>query len=159
MGLMMLQLAKHAGAASVSVIDLNPEKLKTAVLLGCDNAVASAEELNYPFGWELVVDATGNERAIQDGIGRVDRGGTFLQFGVASYAARASIEPYLIYRNEITIQGSMATLNSFDRAVDLFAAGVIDPEIFISDRLPIVEYPSAVALFAEGKGRKIQVVP
>ena len=29
-----------------------------------------------------MIDATGNEKAIQDGLGRVAKGGTFLQFGV-----------------------------------------------------------------------------
>ncbi|MCU1635287.1 MAG: putative zinc-binding dehydrogenase [Cryobacterium sp.] len=159
MGLMMMQLAKHAGVASVEMVDVNPAKLEVAKQLGCDAAVTSADELDRPYGWELVVDATGNERAIQDGLGRVDRGGTFLQFGVSSYAARATIEPYKIFRHEITITGSMATLNSYDRAVDLFAAGVIDPNVFISDRLPLEQYPQAIELFREGKGRKIQVIP
>lgn len=159
MGLMMLQLAKHAGATSVEVIDVNPDKLATASQLGCDAAVASADELDRPYGWELVVDATGNARAIQDGLGRVDRGGTFLQFGVAHEEARAEISPYEIFRNEITITGSMATLNSYDRAADMFAAGVIPPEVFISDRIPLAEYGDALTLFREGRGRKVQVVP
>lgn len=159
MGLMMLQLAKRAGVASVEVIDLNEAKLEVARTLGCDAAVTTADELDRPYGWEVVIDATGNEKAIQDGLGRVDRGGTFLQFGVAPYAARVIIEPYKIFRSEMTIVGSMATLNSYDRAVDLFATGVIDPEIFISDRLPLEQYPHAIELFTQGKGRKIQVVP
>lgn len=159
MGLMMLQLAKHAGVASVEVVDVNPAKLEIARQLGCDAAVTSADELDRPYGWELVVDATGNEKAIQDGIGRVDRGGTFLQFGVAAYAARVSIEPYKIFRHEITITGSMATLNSYDRALDLFAAGVIPPDVFISDRLPLEKFEDALELFRAGKGRKVQVVP
>ncbi|MGI6877273.1 zinc-dependent alcohol dehydrogenase family protein [Microbacterium sp. gxy059] len=159
MGLMMMQLAKHAGAASVEVVDLNPAKLEVARRLGCDAAVGGADELDRPHGWELVVDATGNEKAIQDGLGRVDRGGTFLQFGVADYAARAVIEPYRIFRHEITITGSMATLNSYDRAADLFAAGVIPANEFISDRIPLADYGDALQLFREGRGRKVQVIP
>ncbi len=88
---------------------------------GCSTAVASADEIERPYGWELVVDATGNANAIQDGLGRVGPGGTFLQFGVADYAARATIEPYKIYNKEITITGSMAVLHSYERAADLFA--------------------------------------
>ena len=34
MGLMMLELAKRAGAASVSIVDLNSERLETAKRLG-----------------------------------------------------------------------------------------------------------------------------
>lgn len=157
MGLMMLELAKRAGAASVSVVDLNPDRLATAGLLGCTAAVAEAGSLARPRGWDVVVDCTGVEAAIVDGLGRVGRGGTFLQFGVAAYGARATIEPYKIYNQEITITGSMAVLHSFERAGELFATGVLPPDVFISDRIPLADYADAMARFRAGKGRKIQV--
>ncbi|MDK1476800.1 zinc-dependent alcohol dehydrogenase family protein [Streptomyces sp. 549] len=159
MGLMMLELAKRTGAASVDMLDLNPERLATARTLGCSAAAAGADELDRPQGWDVVIDATGNAKAIQDGIGRVAKAGTFLQFGVSDYATTAVIEPYKIYNQEITITGSMAVLHSYERAADLFAAGVIDPGIFISDRHPLDDYPAALEQFAAGQGRKIVVVP
>jgi 2-desacetyl-2-hydroxyethyl bacteriochlorophyllide A dehydrogenase len=160
MGLMMLQLAKRTGATSVDVVDINPQRLVTARELGCATAAASPDEIDgRPYGWDLVVDATGNAQAIQDGLNRVGRGGTFLQFGVSDYAARATIEPYRIYNQEITITGSMAVLHSYERAADLFAAGVLDPSVFISDRFPLAEYPKALDTFKAGIGRKIQVIP
>ncbi|MGW0494269.1 zinc-dependent alcohol dehydrogenase family protein [Streptomyces sp. NPDC003007] len=160
MGLMMLQLAKATGAASVDVVDINAERLATAWQLGCSAGAASADELDRPpYGWDLVVDATGNAKAIQDALGRVGKGGTYLQFGVADYATRATIEPYRIYNQEITITGSMAVLHSFERAAELFATGVIDPRVFISDRLPLAAFPDAVARFQAGIGRKIQIQP
>ncbi len=159
MGLMMLELAKRTGAATVDVVDINPERLVTARRLGCTATATAADELDRPRGWDVVIDATGNAQAIQDGLGRVGKGGTFLQFGVADYATRATIEPYRIYHEEITITGSMAVLHSYERAAELFAAGVLDPDVFISDRLPLEEYPRALERFAAGLGRKIQVVP
>lgn len=159
MGLMMLELAKRTGAASVDVLDLNPARLATAQQLGCTAAAARAEELDRPQGWDLVIDATGNAAAIQDGLGRVAKAGTFLQFGVADYATTATIDPYRIYNQEITITGSMAVLHSYERAAELFAAGVLDPDVFVSDRMPLADYPAALDRFAAGQGRKILVVP
>jgi 2-desacetyl-2-hydroxyethyl bacteriochlorophyllide A dehydrogenase len=160
MGLMMLELAKRVGAVSVDLVDVNPERLVVARQLGSSNAVTAADHLERPFfGWELVVDATGNEKAIQDGLGRVAPAGTFLQFGVAAYAARATIEPYKIYNQEITITGAMAVLHSFERAAELFAAGVLDPRVFITDRLPLERYAEALDTFRAGKGLKTQVLP
>ncbi len=159
MGLMMLQLAKRTGAASVDVVDINPERLVTAAALGCSSTATSADDLDQPRGWELVIDATGAGPAIQDGLSRVAPGGTFLQFGVASYDTRVTIEPYRIYNKEITITGSMAVLHSFERAAELFATGVLDPDVFISDRLPLEDYAEALARFKRGEGRKIQVLP
>ncbi|MGY0064444.1 zinc-dependent alcohol dehydrogenase family protein [Streptomyces sp. LZ34] len=159
MGLMMLELAKRTGAASVDVLDINPERLTTANLLGCSRAAASADELDQPRGWDVVIDATGNQAAIQDGLGRVAKAGTFLQFGVSDYATKAVIEPYKIYNQEITITGSMAVLHSYERAAQLFATGVLDPKVFISDRLPLEQYPQALEQFRSGQGRKIVVEP
>ncbi|MFD8807162.1 zinc-dependent alcohol dehydrogenase family protein [Streptomyces sp. NPDC059597] len=159
MGLMMTELAKRTGASSVDVVDINPARLETAKLLGVSGAAASADELDRPQGWEVVIDATGNAAAIQDGLGRVAKAGTFLQFGVADYATRVTIDPYRIYNQEITITGSMAVLHSFERAAELFANGVLNPEVFISDRIALDNYPQALEQFAAGVGRKIVVVP
>ncbi|HMG63546.1 MAG TPA: zinc-binding dehydrogenase, partial [Streptosporangiaceae bacterium] len=137
----------------------NTEQLPTAVTLGSTSAVTSADDLDRPRGWELVIDSTGAGPAIQDGLARVAPGGTFLQFGVASYATRVSIDPYRIYNSEITITGSMAVLHSFERAAELFAGGVLDPDIFISDRLPLADYADAIDRVRRGVGRKIQVLP
>jgi 2-desacetyl-2-hydroxyethyl bacteriochlorophyllide A dehydrogenase len=156
-GLMMLELAKRSGAASVSVVDLNADRLATATRLGVTAAGARPEEVERPRGWDVVIDCTGVQAAIQDGLGRVAPAGTFLQFGVADYAARATVEPFKIYNQEITITGSMAVLQSFERAGDLFVAGVLDPEVFISHRFPLDSYADAMAQFRAGIGRKIQI--
>jgi 2-desacetyl-2-hydroxyethyl bacteriochlorophyllide A dehydrogenase len=159
MGLMMLQLAKRCGAASVDVVDINPSRLETAITLGCSSAVTSADELERPRGWELVIDATGAAAAIQDGLPRVAPGGTFLQFGVTATSTRVEIEPYHIYNKEITITGSMAVLHSFERAADLLGTGLLDPDTFISDRLPLTDFEEALTRFQRGIGRKIQLIP
>jgi 2-desacetyl-2-hydroxyethyl bacteriochlorophyllide A dehydrogenase len=159
MGLIMMELAKRAGAESVSMVDLNPERLETAKRLGCSAAVTNADELDAPRGWDVVIDCTGAAPAIRDGLPRVGRGGTFLQFGVSNYDARVEITPYEIYRREITITGSMAVLHSFDRAGTLLAAGVLNPGIFISHRFPLDSYAEALNQFRAGIGRKILIEP
>lgn len=159
MGLMNLELAKRAGAASVDVVDLNANRLETAKILGCSNAVTSADELTMPRGWDVVIDCTGVVAAIEDGLDRVGKGGTFLQFGVSAEKAVANWSPYRIYNQEITIAGSMAVLHSFERAAELFATGVLKPEIMISERYPLDAYPQALEQFAKGIGRKVQVNP
>jgi 2-desacetyl-2-hydroxyethyl bacteriochlorophyllide A dehydrogenase len=159
MGLMNAQMAAHAGAASVSVVDVIESRLAIAKQLGADAVATTAEELNRPEGWEVVIDATGSVRAIEDGIRRVRAGGTFQVFGVAAVDAVAKISPYDIYKNEIRIVGSMAVLHSFGRALDLLAKGVIDAETMITHRYSLDDYATAVADFRAGVGRKLQVRP
>lgn len=159
MGLMMLELAKRTGAVRVDVVDTNARKLERARLLGCSGTAPTAEQLDRGEGWDVVVDATGSAAAIQDGLSRVARGGTFLQFGVSSPATRVEISPYDVYRREITVTGSMAVLHSFERAVDLFAAGVLDPAVFITRQAPLQDYREALEAFGRGEGLKTQVLP
>lgn len=159
MGLMMLQLAKAAGAASLSVVDINKDRLEIAERLGADATAASAADLDRPQGWETVIDCTGVIPVIEDGLTRVRRGGTFQQFGVAPSAAQASFSPFRVYNDEITIVGSMAVLHSFGRAVDLMAKGVIDADTMITHSFGLDDFGAALQTFRDGSGRKIQLRP
>ena len=159
MGLMMAELARVNGAASVSIVDLNLEKLKTATILGFTNTAQSADQFDQPRGFDVVIDCTGVTAAIKDGLKHVMPGGTFVQFGVANEGAKVEIEPFWIYNKEITIVGSMAVLHSFDRAVELFSSGVLNSEVMISDRYPLDKYEDALLAFKSGRGRKTIVLP
>ena len=121
--------------------------------------MASADELDRPRGWDDVIDCTGVVAAIEDGLPRVIKGGTFQQFGVANEDAHGRFSPFVVYNQEIRIVGSMAVLHSFDRAAQLLAEGVLRPDVMISDRKPLDDYPAALEQFRAGVGRKIQVTP
>ena len=159
MGLMLLELVKRGGARSVDVVDVNPEKLSRAADLGCSRTTSAAAELDRPEGWDVVVDATGSAGAIRDGLSRVADGGTFLQFGVSRPDVTVPFSPYDVYRREITITGSMAVLHSFSRAVDLLAAGFLDPADFVTARAPLSDYGPALEAFRAGAGLKTLVLP
>jgi threonine dehydrogenase-like Zn-dependent dehydrogenase len=49
------------------------------------------------------------------------RGGTVVWFGVSPPGATATVEPYVVYRKELTIRGAFVNPNTFGRALDLLA--------------------------------------
>ncbi len=157
MGLMMTRLAARTGAGSVSVVDLNEERLAAAATLDGPATATSADAFDRARGWDVVIDCTGAPAAIRDGLSRVAPGGTFLQFGVAGEHDTVEFEPYHLYNKEITITGSMSILHSFDRAGDLLAGGLLAPDFMITHRLPLAKYADATAMVRNGVGRKIQV--
>ncbi len=159
MGLMMAELARFNGAASVCIVDVNPQKLETAKILGFTKLAKSADEFVQPRGFDVVIDCTGVVAAIKDGLRHVMAGGTFLQFGVASEGSIVEIEPFWVYNKEINIVGSMAVLHSFDRAVELFVNGVLNADVMVSHRYPLEKYEDALFAFKSGKGRKTIVLP
>lgn len=159
MGLMMAQLAPRAGAASVTVVDPNPSRLAVAEEVGVDRTGRSPDEVSRAGNWDVVIDCTGVVAAIEDALTRVRRGGTFQQFGVAATDARASFSPFRVYNDELTITGSMAVLNSYARAVEMFAAGAIRADRMVSHAFRLEDYSDAVEMFRHGSGRKLQVRP
>jgi threonine dehydrogenase-like Zn-dependent dehydrogenase len=159
MGLLLAQLAKDAGAGQIDIVDTNPGRHALAVRLGADHVAKSATELDRPQGWDVVIDATGVIPAIEDGLRRVSRGGTFLMFGVANADATATFSPFRVYNDEIKIIGSMAVVHSFERAQKLLVKGVIDCEAMITNRFALDDYASAIDTFLKGTGLKVQVAP
>ncbi len=159
MGLLLAQLAKDSGASRLDMVETNPKRHDLARRLAADRVATSAAALDMPHGWDVVIDATGVVPAIEDGLHRVARGGTFLMFGVAKTDATARFSPFRVYNDEIKIVGSMAVLHSFERALALFTRGVIDCEALITNRFPLDEYPAAIDTFLAGGGLKVQVSP
>jgi 2-desacetyl-2-hydroxyethyl bacteriochlorophyllide A dehydrogenase len=158
MGLIMAQLARTGGAATVSIIDINTDRLETAKELGFELLAKSADEFDRT-KWDVVIDCTGVIPAIQDGLERVARGGVFQHFGVAASEATATYKPFKIFEDELTIIGSMAVAGSFHRAVELFEGGAINVKPMISHKFKLDQYAEAVEMFRKGQGRKLQIHP
>ncbi|RRO14110.1 alcohol dehydrogenase [Saccharopolyspora rhizosphaerae] len=159
MGLLMAVLVRRSGAASVSMVDLNDARLDFALAYAADRATTQADALEQPDGYDVVIDATGAVPAIEDGLGRVRKGGTFLQFGVSDPNATARFSPFRVYHEEIDILGSMAVHRGFQPAIELIASGTIDVESLVSATLPLADYAQAVEKFRAGEGHKIHVAP
>ncbi len=158
MGLMMLQLLLHAGAGPIAVVDRVSERLEVARKLGAAQAVTDADALDEArFG--VAVDATGVPEAIEAAIGRLDRGGRMLVFGVSPAEAAIRVSPFRVYNDEITITGSMAILRSFGQAVDLLAGGAVDPRPLLGEPLPLERWGEAVDRVRGGQGIKWHIRP
>jgi len=156
MGLLLAQAIRREGVSRLGVVDTRGDRLSVARRVGVDEVGPTADGLSAS-GWDLVIDATGAISAIEDGLGRVSRGGTFLVFGVAPAQATARFSPFRIYNDEITVIGSMAVLHSFGRAVELLVSGAIDPGPLLTHRLPLDSYEDAIARVRAGEGLKIQL--
>lgn len=158
MGLLMAQLATRAGAATVTIVDLNEERLKTAAECGIELRYTSADDAARE-KWDVVIDCTGNIRAIEDALTRVKPAGFFQDFGVAPADKTAQYSPFRVYRDEISIVGTMAVLNSFGRAVEMFEGGAINAKAMISHSFTLDDYSTALDMFRRGEGRKLQIRP
>ncbi len=161
MGLLLLQLVVRGGASRVAVIDLNTQRLQRAEALGAKRTYTDIQQAlkDEPLGFDCVVDATGVASVVQSAFMAVKRGGKLMVFGVSSPDARISLSPFRIYNEEITVLGSMAVLFSFQPALDLLSAGVIDTEAMLTTALPLEDFSKAIEMVRRGEGVKTQLLP
>ncbi|KAG6836719.1 hypothetical protein H0H93_004563 [Arthromyces matolae] len=135
-GLLLAQLLKLNGASKVVIAANKGIKTRVAQELDCgdeyieldrENPEAQWAELKkaYPYGFDVVVEATGSEKIANDAINYVRRGGTLLVYGVYSKHDLVHWSPAKIFGDEITIIGSFAQTHCFPRAVKYLDSGKI----------------------------------
>ncbi len=167
-GLLHQQLIKRAGAASVTISDLRSERLELARQLGADHTVVARDPSEMQerlraistYGFDLVIDATGVPAVVQGAVKYVKNGGTLLLFGVCPNESEIALNPYEIYRRDLSIVGAFALRKSFHAARNLLAAKAVDVEALIGETVNLTDYPEALALMQRGEApMKIQVDP
>ncbi|HEX9406321.1 MAG TPA: zinc-binding dehydrogenase, partial [Thermoanaerobaculia bacterium] len=152
------------GAASVTIIDTVESKLDLAKRMGAantviaDNAMGDKLRKIAPYGFDVVIDATGNPKAVKDAIPFIKNGGKFLIFGVCSPEATIEISPFEIYRRDLEIIGSFAIRRTYDRAFKLMENGIIKVKDLVAEQLPVEELARGIDLMRTGQaGMKLQV--
>ncbi|KAG6379664.1 chaperonin 10-like protein [Boletus reticuloceps] len=136
-GLILAQLLKLNGASRVVIAANKGIKTQIAKKLGAadeyieldrNDAGAQWEKVrtDNPYGFDVVVEATGNEKVANDSINYVRRGGTLMVYGVYSDNARVHWSPSRIFSDEIKIIGSFAQMHCFPRAVAYLDSGKIN---------------------------------
>ena len=161
MGLLLLQLIVRGGASRTVMVDVNKQRLARAEAMGATRTYTDIKQAlkDEPTGFDCVVDATGVASVVESAFTAVKRGGKLMIFGVASAEARISLSPFRIYNEEITVLGSMAVLYSFQPALDLMSAGIINTEAMLTTAYPLEEVSEALVAVRHGQGIKTQLLP
>jgi D-arabinitol dehydrogenase (NADP+) len=158
-GLLLAQLISRGGATSVTVADIVPFKLETAVGLGIDQTVhiskgaaANIDVLRDASpsgdGYDVVVEATGVSAVGDICVPLTRNGGTVLIYGVTRPDERLSVSPFELFRREITIKGSYAEMTSFAAAIAALRTGRVRTDKIISHRFPLDDYGKALDTLA-----------
>lgn len=166
-GLLLLQLALLRGASIVIVSELSPEKRDRALKLGASRVVdPRAEDLaevvkeaTENLGADVVIECVGSETTAQQAMELVGDGGAVLFFGVAPPEEQIAINPYDIYRREITLTGSFTNPFTHAPALALLASGRLQVADLISHHLPLEELLKGLDLLESGQATKVMIEP
>ena len=165
-GLMHLQLSLIAGAKSVIVSELDPEKRELALKLGAKRAVDSKNENLH----DIVMEETGGEgvdrivmaigiNALVDSTFKLARkGGTVCLFAGFPKGKMSEFDPSVIHYNELNVTGSTAYKRiDYLQAADMVRTGKIDLDAIVSQKFSLDNFRQALDLHMAGTALKVVI--
>lgn len=124
-GLLMIQLARIAGAARIIAVEPIEEKRALARRCGADVVLApDAAGINEQI--DSVIECVGKVETVQFAIAMAGKRSTVLLFGLTAPADKAEIEPFALFKKEITLRASFINPYTFPAAVRLIEGGRLD---------------------------------
>jgi 2-desacetyl-2-hydroxyethyl bacteriochlorophyllide A dehydrogenase len=139
-GLIHIQLARLLGASLIIVSEPAENRRILAENLGADIVVDPFEsdlskvvnEKTGGIGVDIVVEAVGGAKYLEEALKIVSRGGKILVFGVAPEEDKAYVSPYILYKRELTILGSFINPYSMGRAISMISSRRVDVSSLIT---------------------------
>lgn len=163
MGCLLVQALRYSGASKVVVVDVVPHRLALAAKLGATDTLLADENqtkrLNaiQPDGFDLVVDATGIPKVLEDAFQYLRVRGTLWVFGVTPRGTQIAFMPYEVFRRDLTIIGSFAVNRTFQASIAMIESGTVKVEPLISHALPLEEFAKGFELAQSDPARmKVQ---
>lgn len=142
-GMIMLQLAKHAGAAKLILSEPVPEKREQALKLGATKTINPLEEdveavlSEYCENVDVVIECVGNIHTQADAVRFAGKGATIMYFGLAAPDASFPLKPDDVFKKELTITSSFINPYTFERAVSVLESHTIELESLITNIVPL----------------------
>ncbi|OBZ95020.1 zinc-binding dehydrogenase [Pararhizobium polonicum] len=139
-GLLLALSLKAEGVGTVTVADINENRLAFAQDLGLKGAMSGSEELlARKRDFDFVADATGIASVVEGMIDFTADGGTVLVFGVCAPDTRISVAPFEIFRRQIKLVGSHSLNRNIPDALDILTKDDGAMARLVSHRLPLLE--------------------
>jgi L-idonate 5-dehydrogenase len=160
-GALVVVAARRAGATHIVVTDVAAPALRSALKVGADETINVAEN---PDGlarfeadkgtFDVLFEASGNERALRGAFGALRPRGVIVQVGLGG---ELTIPINTIVGKEFDLRGAFRFHEEFAMAVELLNKGLVDLKPLISATLPYRDAARAFALAAD-RSQSMKVV-
>lgn len=132
-GLLMLQLARLAGAARTALLEPVESKREVAKKLGADVCINPIHEdvkavlAENGMTWvNTVIECVGRTSTIEQAIDIVGNKGTVMMFGLTKPDDTISLKPFEVFQKEIELKASFINPYTQKRALELIDSGRLD---------------------------------
>ena len=162
--------AKLAGATTIIAIDLDARKLEQAKQFGATDIVdasavdpvAAVQELTGGFGADVCIEAVGNPKVMEQAFYARDLAGTLVQVGVPTPEMRIDLPMIEFFGRGGALKpswyGDCLPDRDFPKLVDLYLAGRLDLDLFVSETIALDEVEQAFHRMERGEVLRSVVV-
>ncbi|MGI6084930.1 MAG: zinc-binding dehydrogenase [Acetivibrionales bacterium] len=166
-GLLAVGATKAWGAKKIIALDVVDEKLNVATTMGASvtinslksDAIAEVHKATG-HGADVVIDYTGNLKAIKSGFDMLRKGGRYVLVGLPTGKFEIDLTEDIIYK-EATVIGVTGRLmyKTWDQCMELLKSDKFNIEPAISGTYPLSEYEKAFADIKAGVPGKMILIP
>ncbi|MEM4290320.1 MAG: alcohol dehydrogenase catalytic domain-containing protein [Nitrososphaerota archaeon] len=152
-GLLMLEATKLKNPKMIIVASTNDNRLRVAKELGADLAInPNKEDLveivkkeTNGIGADVVLEAAGTPRAIEDAVNLLRKRGRLLVFGV--YSEKTTIDFSIISDiKELEIFGAHLGLYAYPSAIRLLQEGHVNYQKIVTHNIPLKDWKNAIEI-------------
>jgi threonine dehydrogenase-like Zn-dependent dehydrogenase len=165
-GLLMVQLARLAGAAQVILATRQAPRRALAETMGATDtidpsAVHAVEAIRaiVPEGVDVALECAGVPETFRQSLAVVRRGGTAVLFGVMAKGQRVEVEPFDLLFREVQLRPAYLNPYTHRRAAQMIAAGQLRLDPLISRIIALDDLPDELAAEPRWGDVKVMVRP
>jgi L-idonate 5-dehydrogenase len=152
-GVLAIAAARAHGAAEITATDVVDEPLAIARAMGADNTINVAQDKTWVARhsadkgtFDVMLECSGNERALRDGLEVMRPRGVVVQLGLGG---DVSIPQNMVVAKELSICGSFRFHAEFALAVKLINEGRVDLSPVVSHTFPMLQARQAFELASD----------
>lgn len=166
-GLLMVQMAKLSGAATVILSEPIEMRRQIGIEIGADFTIDPIHEdvsdmmMKYTGrpGADVVIECVGKTFAVEQALQAADLGATILLFSVPAPEATLSLSLFDVFKKELKIVGSMINPDTHQRAVNLINSGRLEIKKLITHEFGLNRLEEAIHTQMSNDSIKVVVHP
>ncbi|HZY48242.1 MAG TPA: zinc-dependent alcohol dehydrogenase family protein [Devosia sp.] len=165
-GLLMVQLARLAGAAQVILATRQAPRRALAETMGATDTIdpsaghaVEAIRAIVPEGVDVALECAGVPETFRQSLAVVRRGGTAVLFGVMAKGQRVEVEPFDLLFREVQLRPAYLNPYTHRRAAQMIAAGQLRLDPLISRIIALDDLPDELAAEPRWGDVKVMVRP
>ncbi|NKI45170.1 S-(hydroxymethyl)mycothiol dehydrogenase [Streptomyces physcomitrii] len=155
--------ARLAGAERIIAVDIDDEKLRTAIRIGAthsvnsrkEDAVERIRELTGGFGADVVIEAVGRPETYEQAFYARDLAGTVVLVGVPTPEMKLELPLLDVFGRGGSLKsswyGDCLPSRDFPMLIDLYRQGRLDLDAFVTETIALDEVEQAFTRMHEGR--------